>query len=128
MSLVCHQGACHCGAVRFEVDAPATIAALRCNCSICTKGGFLHLIVPRSRFRLLAGASDLTTYRFNTRVAQHTFCGICGIKPFYVPRSNPEGYSVNVNCIDPDSITGIEIAPFDGCNWEEGAAGLAHLG
>ena len=126
-ALVTHKGSCHCGAVRFEVDAAAALQATVCNCSICTKSGFLHLIVPTSRFRLLAGAGKLTTYRFNTGVAQHTFCSICGVKPFYVPRSNPDGFSVNVHCLEPETIEHIEIVPFDGQNWEENAAQLLPL-
>ena len=127
MSLTTHSGSCHCGAVRFEVDAPAAIEATRCNCSICTKSGFLHLIVPASRFRLVDGKDCLTTYRFNTGVAEHTFCKTCGVKPFYVPRSNPDGYSVNVHCLDQSTVSRIEIVPFDGRNWEEGAHELRHL-
>jgi hypothetical protein len=108
-----HAGGCHCGAVRFEVDAPAVIDALECNCSICRMSGFLHLIVPRSRFRLLRGAAALTEYRFNTGVALHGFCRVCGVKPFYVPRSHPDGYSVNVRCIEPGTIERVEVELFD---------------
>ena len=125
--LTTHRGSCHCGSVAFEVDAPAAIEATRCNCSICTKSGFLHLIVPATRFRLVEGKDSLTTYRFNTGVAKHTFCKTCGVKAFYVPRSNPDGYSVNVHCLDQSTVSGIEIVPFDGRNWEEGAHELRHL-
>ena len=121
-----HQGSCHCGAVAFEVDAPERFVALRCNCSVCTKSGFLHLIVPITRFRLLRGEEHLATYTFNTGVAQHYFCRTCGMKPFYVPRSNPDGMDVNVNCLDPFP-DGIEVEPFDGRNWEASGAALAHL-
>ena len=93
--LVAHRGGCHCGAVRFEVDAPARLLVHDCNCSICAMSGFQHLIVPGSRFRLLAGADALTEYTFNTGVARHLFCRRCGVKSFYEPRSNPDGYSVN---------------------------------
>ena len=127
MATVTHAGSCHCGSVRFEVDAPAVLQTKACNCSICTKSGFLHLIVPASRFRLLAGAEDLTTYRFNTKVAKHTFCRVCGIKPFYVPRSNPDGFSVNVHCLETEAIERIEVADFDGQNWEDNASQLLHL-
>jgi len=88
---------------------------------------YLHLIVPASRFRLILGAEDLTTYTFNTGTARHLFCKICGIKSFYVPRSNPDGYSVNVRCLDPSTIEGMDIEPYDGRNWEQSAATLAHL-
>ena len=121
-----HQGSCHCGAVAFEVDAPERPVVQRCNCSICTKSGFLHLIVPKSRFRLLKGESALTIYTFNTGVARHSFCKTCGIKPFYVPRSNPDGIDVNVNCLDPVPLDW-PVEPFDGREWEANAASLAHL-
>jgi hypothetical protein len=120
-----YQGSCHCGAVRFTVDAPEQLEVERCNCSICSKSGYLHLIVPAARFRLLAGEDALTTYTFNSGVAQHTFCRVCGIKPFYTPRSNPDGIDVNVNCLDtrPQALRVVE---FDGQNWEQHAHTLAH--
>ena len=127
MSDVTHAGGCHCGRVRFEVDAPARIEALECNCSLCAMTGYLHLIVPQRRFRLLRGEDVLTTYTFNTGVARHRFCSVCGIKGFYVPRSNPDGIDVNVRCLDPATIEAVAVAPFDGRNWEAGAAALAHL-
>lgn len=122
-----HTGGCHCRRVRFEVLAPADIEASECNCSICDRTGFLHLIVPKSRFSLLQGSEFLTVYSFNTGVAQHWFCKICGIKSFYVPRSNPDGYSVNVRCLDPGTITKLNVTPFDGQNWEAHGAELAGL-
>ncbi|HWG29084.1 MAG TPA: GFA family protein [Steroidobacteraceae bacterium] len=110
---VTHRGGCHCGAVAFEVDAPADLTALECNCSICRMTGFVHLIVPRSRFRLVRGERELTDYRFNTGTARHLFCRRCGVKSFYVPRSNPDGYSVNVRCLDRASIASLTVQPFD---------------
>ncbi|PIQ30521.1 MAG: aldehyde-activating protein [Zetaproteobacteria bacterium CG_4_9_14_3_um_filter_49_83] len=120
-----YQGSCHCGAIRFEVEAPAHIEADRCNCSICTKSGFLHLIVPLSHFRLLSGEDNITTYQFNTGIAKHTFCKTCGIKPFYTPRSNPDGIGINVHCLDtfPTSLT---ITDFDGQNWEANVHKVQH--
>jgi len=111
--LVTHRGGCHCGAVAFEVDAPARLTVSECNCSICRMSGFLHLIVPRNRLRLLRGADALTDYRFNTGTAQHLFCRRCGVKSFYVPRSNPDGYSVNLRCLDRATVTEFTIEPFD---------------
>jgi hypothetical protein len=110
---VTHRGGCHCGAVAFEVEAPAKIVASDCNCSICRMSGYLHLIVPRSRFHLLQGADALTEYKFNTGTARHLFCGRCGVKAFYVPRSNPDGYSVNVRCLDSATIEHVEVQLFD---------------
>ena len=126
-TLVRHSGACHCGRIRFEIDAPAQIDAVECNCSICSKSGFLHLIVPQSRFRLLQGSDELTTYKFNTGVARHLFCKTCGVKAFYIPRSNPDGYSVNVRCLEPLTIRQVNVSGFDGKNWEAHAAELSGL-
>ena len=117
--MVTHTGGCHCGRVRFEVDAPAEIVVNECNCSMCGKLGYLHLVVPKSRFRLLRGAEHLTTYTFNTGVARHLFCSVCGIKSFYVPRSNPEGISVNARCLDEGTVTGMTLQKIDGRNWEK---------
>ena len=121
-----YNGSCHCGAVAFEVDAPSPFVAQSCNCSICTKSGFLHLIVAKARFRLLRGEENLATYTFNTGVAKHFFCRSCGMKPFYVPRSNPDGIDVNVHCLDPVPRD-LVVEAFDGQNWEANAAALAHL-
>ena len=112
-------GGCHCGKVRFEVQASADIAADDCNCSICRMSGFLHLLVAKGDFKLLQGDTELENYRFNSGVAQHYFCRTCGIKSFYVPRSHPHGISVNVNCIDSDDIRSLTVTPFDGENWSK---------
>jgi hypothetical protein len=111
------QGGCHCGRVRFRVAADLT-GVTQCNCSMCTKKGILHLIVPPAQFELLSGEGDLVTYQFNTGTAQHTFCRVCGIHPFYVPRSDPDKIDVNVRCLDDVDLAAIAIKPFDGRNWE----------
>lgn len=121
------KGGCHCGAVRFEVLAPDEVEVQACNCSICRMTGYLHLIVPKSHFRLLAGKETLTTYRFNTGAAQHLFCSVCGIKSFYVPRSHPEGYSVNFRCLDGEDFRSVLTTEFDGRNWEQHIGELAPL-
>ena len=120
-----YHGGCHCGAVQFIVEAPESVEVEDCNCSICSMTGYLHLIVPSSKFRLLAGEEMLTTYRFNSGVARHYFCKQCGIKSFYRARSNPDGIDVNLNCLKerPADVT---IVPFDGQDWEANAATLAH--
>ncbi|HAG80725.1 MAG TPA: aldehyde-activating protein [Cyanobacteria bacterium UBA12227] len=115
---VTYEGGCHCGAVRFRVFVDKH-EAIDCNCSICLKKGFLHLIVPSEQFTLLSGADSLTTYTFNTHTAKHTFCRICGIHPFYRPRSHPNGIDVNVRCLDGNVLSQFQIVPFDGANWEE---------
>ena len=115
---IVHHGGCHCGAVAFEVDAPAALEVTECNCSVCAMTGFLHLIVPTSRFRLVRGAEVLAEYRFNTGAAKHLFCRHCGIKSFYVPRSHPDGISVHARCLKPGTVVSITVKPFDGRNWE----------
>ncbi len=122
-----HRGGCHCGEVKFEVRAPADLDLLECNCSMCARSAYLHLIVPASDFRLLAGADALTDYRFGTGTARHLFCRSCGVKSFYVPRSHPDGFSVNARCLDPASVTSMRIRPYDGRNWESARAKLSTL-
>jgi hypothetical protein len=112
------QGGCHCGAVRFEVLAPDEIDAKECNCSICRMTGFLHLIVESKRFRLIAGEDRIATYTFNTGTAKHHFCSVYGIKSFYVPRSKPDGFSVDVRCLDDGQVRVANIVLFDGQHWE----------
>lgn len=111
--------------MRFEVTAPADLEVADCNCSICRKAGYLHLIVPTERFVLISGRDDLTTYSFNTGIAKHFFCSHCGVKSFYIPRSHPDGVSVNARCIDSDTVTSLSVKPFDGSNWEASRNTLA---
>jgi hypothetical protein len=112
-----YDGACHCGRVRFRVNAVLD-GVTECNCSVCTKKGFLHLIVAPEQFELLGGEGDLATYQFNTNTARHTFCSHCGVHPFYVPRSDPDKIDVNVRCLDGIDIAALEVKPFNGRNWE----------
>ena len=112
------EGGCHCGRVRFCVTAdldPVT----ECNCSLCAKKGFLHLIVAPERFELIRGQDDLTTYQFHTKVARHTFCKVCGVHPFYVPRSDPDKIDVNARCLDGVDVAKLAVKTFDGRNWED---------
>jgi len=122
-----HKGGCHCGRIRFEVEAPEDLEVNECNCSICRMSGYLHLIVRKENFTLLSGRDDISNYQFNTGVAEHYFCANCGVKSFYVPRSNPDGYSVNVRCLDPGTVKSLNVDTFDGQNWEKHAHMLRHL-
>lgn len=117
--MVRHKGGCHCAKVRFEVMAPAAFEIGDCNCSLCSLTGYQHLMVPAAQFRLLSGADDLLSYQFNTRVAKHLFCRHCGIKSFYVPRSHPDGFSVNIRCLDAGTFTITGVRAIDGRNWEK---------
>ncbi len=117
------QGGCHCGAVRFVARlADPPVPALDCNCSICSMTGFLHIIVPHDDFTLVSGGDVLTSYRFGSGVAEHLFCSRCGVKSFYQPRSHPEAWSVNANCLDAPVQLAVET--FDGRNWENAKAAL----
>ncbi len=120
-----HAGNCHCRAVRFEVDLPPSFEVEDCNCSICAMSGNIHVIVPSARFRLLRGEGELSEYRFGTGNARHFFCRNCGVKSFYIPRSNPDGYAVTWRCLDDWMGLDVTICPFDGQNWEDNAARLA---
>ena len=120
-----HRGSCHCGAVVFEVEAElAEQRILACNCSICRRKGFVHLIVPPEQFTLVQGQEELQEYRFNTEVAVHRFCQRCGIHPFYTPRSHPDKVSVNVRCLEGVKLDELEVESFDGANWEENVEGI----
>lgn len=120
-----HGGGCHCRAVRFEVSLPKTIDVLDCNCSICAMSGNIHLIVPASRFKLLSKPDAQTEYTFNTGAAKHRFCRVCGVKSFYIPRSNPDGFAVTYRCIDNWQDLDVTITRFDGQDWEANAGALA---
>ncbi len=117
-------GGCHCGAVRFTAMADSKPEMLDCNCSICARTGYLHLFIPHERFNLLKGVDDLTSYKFGSGQADHLFCSHCGIKSFYQPRSHPESYSVNYNCLDAGHDLQPNIMKFDGQNWEASKASL----
>ena len=117
-------GGCHCRAVRFEAEVDGDVSLLDCNCSICSMSGMLHLIVPHDRLTLLSGEDALSDYRFGTGAARHLFCKRCGIKSFYQPRSHPEAWSVNFNCLDAGHGLKPAVRQFDGRNWETARADL----
>ncbi|KAG4995251.1 hypothetical protein AAZX31_11G219900 [Glycine max] len=116
---VVHTGGCHCKSVRWKVVAPSSVVAWDCNCSTCYMRANTHFIVPANNFELLGDSEKfLTTYTFGTHTAKHTFCKICGITSFYCPRSNPDGVAVTFRCVDPGTLTHVEIRYFDGKNWD----------
>jgi hypothetical protein len=117
-----YEGSCHCGRVRFRVEGDLARVTV-CNCSMCTMKGFIHLIVPPEAFELLSGADDLVTYEFNTKTAKHRFCGVCGVHPFYTPRSDPDKVDVNVRCLEGVDVGRLAPARFDGRHWEEAIEG-----
>lgn len=120
-----HSGECHCGAVRFRFTlASSDVELLDCNCSVCSRLGYLHLIVPHDDFELLTPRTALTSYRFGTGTAEHLFCSVCGIKSFYQPRSHACAWSVNFHCLDERHGLKPTITVFDGRDWEAARAGL----
>lgn len=110
-----HQGSCHCGKVRFEVDG--TIAGvISCNCSICERKGALMWFVPRDALRLSTPEEDLSTYTFNKHVIQHRFCAACGIHP-YGEGVDPKGNrmaAINIRCLEGIDLGAVEVQAFDG--------------
>lgn len=116
--MVLYQGSCHCKAVVFQVEAPSDLVVFKCNCSICHIKQNHHFIIPESAFTLISGSDQLTEYRFNTKVAVHLFCKICGVQSFYRPRSNPDGFGINIYSIDTSPASSITFTTFDGQNWE----------
>lgn len=118
-----YTGGCHCGAVKFRVTTDLA-GILDCNCSICAKKGFLHLIVAPEKFALLTDRKALSTYTFGTGTAKHHFCATCGMHPFYIPRSHPDKIDVNVRCIDGLDLGKLTITPYDGQNWDQARADL----
>lgn len=112
------EGGCHCGVIRFRARLRGA-DALDCNCTICTMKGYVHVILPSGDFQLLQGASGLSTYRFGTKTAAHTFCSSCGVAPFYRPRSHPDCVDINARCLDSGHLAELTVVPFDGANWEE---------
>ena len=111
-------GNCHCKSVSFEFVSEEKVTLIKCNCSICFHTNYLHLIIPHDNFKLLKGANFLITYKFNTNLAEHYFCKVCGIKSFYQPRSHKNSYSINYNSVNkPPEIN--KIINFNGKNFEE---------
>ncbi|WP_371396688.1 GFA family protein [Fretibacter rubidus] len=124
MTAVIHTAGCHCDAVKFEFNAPATVSVTECNCSMCAMSGYQHVFIPQSDLRFICGQEELALYTFNSHKAQHLFCKTCGIKPLYVPRSHPDSYSVNLRCITPGTLSVEKRIAFDGQNWEANIASL----
>ena len=118
-------GSCHCKTVRFTAISGPSPELLDCNCSICSASGYLHLTIPHSDFTLLSGDESLTSYRFGSGQAEHLFCSKCCVKSFYQPRSHPEAWSINYNCLDEGHSLSPTIRKFDGRNWEQSRSELA---
>lgn len=112
-----YQGSCHCGAVRYEVTMDLQ-NAVACNCSMCGRSGTLLAFVGVDQFKLLSGADSLTDYQFNKHVIHHTFCKVCGIKPFAsgVDLKGNETRAINVRCLADVDVDKLPIHHYDGKN------------
>ena len=112
-----YKGSCHCGKITFEIEGEIN-SAMACNCSICSRKGSLLWFVPRDQLRLFAAEQDIASYTFNKHAIKHRFCSVCGIHPFYTPRSDPDKVDVNIRCLDGDVAKRFSFHTFDGQNWE----------
>lgn len=111
-----YSGRCHCGAVRYTAEVDLTQPVVACNCSMCGRAGWLLSFIPAAHFTLEAGADSLTDYQFARRHIHHTFCKVCGVRPFS-RGATPDGgelIAVNVRCLDGVDPTSLEVKPFDG--------------
>ncbi|KAI8061150.1 hypothetical protein BC940DRAFT_336987 [Gongronella butleri] len=117
--MVLHKGSCHCGNLKFTVEAPEELVLNECDCSICFKQGARWYHVPKEDFTLDPTSQlSITEYQYNTKVAIFYFCKTCGIHPFHKPRENPDkNMAINFRCVDGDTLKSFTIDPCDGQNW-----------
>ncbi|MEO6153971.1 MAG: GFA family protein [Croceibacterium sp.] len=85
--------------MKFTVDLPEPLRGARCDCSICAMKGAVTVGVPLAALTVVEGEDKLTLYRFNTGVAKHYFCSVCGSYTFHQRRSDPDTYGINVACL-----------------------------
>lgn len=110
-----YHGRCHCGAVSYEVEGDFT-EGLKCNCSHCSRKGFLLAFVPESQFKLLTGADNVTIYQFNKKHIDHTFCKTCGVQSFSRGHDGNGNYmmSINLPCLEDLDLSTIKVIEVDG--------------
>jgi hypothetical protein len=112
------QGSCHCGAVKFSVDADLPKQAMSCNCSICRRKGVLMAFFPVAQFKLEQGESALEAYKFNKHRISHWFCKTCGIHVFGAAIS-PDGTdtrAINLRCVPDADLDALKVQQFDGAS------------
>ncbi len=111
-----YTGGCHCQKVRYEVEMEELKEAMSCNCSICSKRGWLLTFVPKASFRLEKGADEVTVYHFNKKLVDHTFCKTCGTASYGMGKdqNGNEMVAVNVRCLDNVDIDALAINQYNG--------------
>jgi len=117
-----YEGSCHCGAVQFRITAEIT-DLYRCDCSLCRMKGALMTTVHEDAFTLLTGADALSEYNWNTGIARHFFCAVCGIYPFHKKRAMPDHYGVNVHCLKGFDAAGLSVRQASGLDMTVRAEG-----
>jgi len=110
-----YTGGCHCGAVKYEAEMDLT-KGMTCNCSHCSKKGFVLTFIPAAQFTLLSGEDNLTLYEFNNKMIQHLFCRTCGVESF--GRGKGQGGAptvmINARCLDDADLTKLTMTEFNG--------------
>lgn len=113
-----YTGGCHCKKVQYEVDIENLNDVISCNCSICSKRGWLLTFAPKDSFRLIAGEDELTDYQFNKHVIHHLFCSTCGTASYSIgsDAQGNESVAINVRCLDGVDIDALSVTKYDGKN------------
>ena len=112
-------GSCHCGAVRYQVTMAPPQKAAACNCSICSRTGWLLAFVPGENFTLLAGQGELSDYQFGKKHSHHPFCRACGVRAFSrgTDRHGKPTVAVNLRCLSDFDVTTLPVQIFDGASY-----------
>ncbi|KAI9306749.1 Mss4-like protein [Cunninghamella echinulata] len=114
-----YNGSCHCGKIKYAIEAPENITLISCNCTICYKLGAINIHLDRKDFDLTSNNyDDLTEYRFHTKLSTYYFCKFCGICPFHTSRRDPNNrVVVNFRTIDNQSVDNFNIEKYNGIDW-----------
>lgn len=108
-----YEGSCHCGTVRFKIEADVT-ELTTCDCSLCKKKNAVMTKVHEDSFVLLSGENVLSEYRWNMHIARHYFCSECGIYTFHRKRAQPDHYGINISCLDEYDFTNVPVRATEG--------------
>lgn len=110
-----YTGSCHCGKVKYEVETDLS-NVIECNCSICSRSGYVLSFVPGAQFKLLSGEDALSSYHFNKKQIDHQFCKHCGVRSF-ARGKKPDGtpmFAINLRCLEGVDLKSLNIKQVDG--------------